>query len=165
MFVLGHVGLGRAVARPWIRALPIVVFAIGTLLPDIVDKSLYYSHLLGQMPATRMYGHTGVLLLALAGAAALARSRVLAALAAGMATHLAFDCLLDFTATGPKGAWIAAVWPLAGPFPAVSIPSIAAHLKRITVGPVIICEILGGLFIAWELWNARRPRRTHRAAR
>jgi hypothetical protein len=165
MFVLGHVGIGRALAWPWVRTFPVVAFAIGTLLPDLIDKSLYYSHLLGQMPATRMYGHTGVLLLALALSAALVRSRVLAALAAGMATHLALDCLLDLTTTGPRGAWIAAAWPVLGPFPPVSIPSVGAHLRRITVGPVIIGEIIGGLLIAWELWRARPARPAGRPSR
>jgi hypothetical protein len=165
MFVLGHVGIGRALARPWVRTLPVIAFVIGTLLPDLIDKSLYYSHLLGQMPATRMYGHTGVFLLALVLTAALVRSRLLAALAAGMATHLALDCLLDLTATAPKGAWIAAGWPLLGPFPPVSISSIGAHLQRIMVGPVILGEILGGLLIGWELWRVRQARAAGRPSR
>src|SRR4051794_22276899 len=99
MFVLGHMGIGRALIRPWQRHLPVVAFFVGTLLPDIIDKPLYHFHLLGPMPATRMVGHTGLLVLAIALLAWFTHVRSVMAVAAGMATHLALDCLMDLTTT------------------------------------------------------------------
>src|SRR4051812_42997977 len=105
MFVLGHMGIGRALVRPWQRYFPVVAFFAGTLLPDIIDKPLYHFHLLGPMPATRMVGHTGLLVLGVALLALVTHARPLAAVAAGMATHLVLDCLMDLTTSGPYGAW------------------------------------------------------------
>src|SRR6476619_2655831 len=115
MFVMGHVGIGRALVRRWRAHLPLVPLSIGMLLPDLIDKPLYYSRLWPYITATRTFGHTGVLLLVLAGAGVLLESRVLKALAVGVATHLLLDTIGDM----PEGlrtssTLLAVTWPLSG---------------------------------------------------
>src|SRR3954466_140383 len=107
MFVFGHVGVGRALLSRWKARLPVIPLAVGMLLPDLIDKPLYYSRLWSFVTCTRTFGHTGLLLLALTGFAAALRSRTLAALSAGMATHLLLDCAFDFPPFGPNSsAWV-----------------------------------------------------------
>jgi len=166
MFVLGHVGIGRALVRRWRAQLPVVPLAIGTLLPDVIDKPLYYARVWPYVTATRTFGHTGVLLLALAGAGVLLESRVLKALAAGVATHL----LLDFVGDLPQGlenssTLIAATWPLSGGrFSTSYSPSMAAHAWLLLLSwPTVSSELVGGLLLFRE-WRARRAHGVARAS-
>ncbi len=88
MFVLGHLGIGkRLAAHPYRRFSRVDkrAFFVGALLPDLIDKPLYYgwSWLTGKHGAeaglisgTHLFGHTGLFLLALARSrAGHARSR------------------------------------------------------------------------------------------
>jgi hypothetical protein len=46
MFIFGHMGFGAAMARPWanpFRKLSFGMILLGTVLPDLIDKTLYYS--------------------------------------------------------------------------------------------------------------------------
>jgi hypothetical protein len=166
MFVLGHVGIGRALVRRWRDRLPLVPLSIGTLLPDLIDKPLYYSRLWPYITATRTFGHTGLLLLALAGAGVLFESRVLKALAAGVATHLLLDTIGDL----PDGlrnssALIAATWPLSGGrFADFYLPSLTAHAWLLLLSwPTLGGELVGGLLLLRE-WRRRRALAVTRAS-
>ena len=167
MFVLGHVGIGRVLVHRWRDRLPLVPLSVGTLLPDLIDKPLYYSRLWPYITATRTFGHTGLLLLALAGAGVLLESRVLKALSAGVATHL----LLDFVGDLPDGLMnsstlIAATWPLmGGRFSTFYLPSMAAHAWLLLSWPTVSTELLGGLLLLREWRAGRAPAATRRADR
>ena len=97
MFVFGHVGIGSWLARPLARPGELRWLVLGTLLPDLLDKPLYYGLVLatsrraadlGLISGTRTFGHTllAALLVLLA-----VRGRRGAMVALGMATHLLLD--------------------------------------------------------------------------
>jgi len=159
MFVMGHVGIGRALVRRWLAHLPLVPLSIGMLLPDLIDKPLYYSRLWPYVTATRTFGHTGVLLLALAVAGVLLESRVLKALALGVATHLLLDTISDIPdGLTTSSTLIAVTWPLSGGRFATSyIPSLTAHAWLLLSWPTLGGELVGGLLLLREWRTTRAP--------
>ena len=70
MFVLGHLGIGSRLLFSLRTRLPAGWLYLGCLLPDLIDKPLFYVPLLvmhQQLPlitGTRTFGHTGLFLLA-----------------------------------------------------------------------------------------------------
>src|SRR3954470_19039355 len=97
MFVLGHVGIGPRLLFGLRQRLPAGWLALGCVLPDLIDKPLFYGllwtegHADALIAGSRSIGHSGVFFLLLLAVALLARSRLLQALCAGVATHLALD--------------------------------------------------------------------------
>ena len=158
MFLFGHIGIGRTLVGRWRAVLPAGPLIVGTLLPDIIDKPLYYARIWPFVSCTRTFGHTGLLLLVLAGAASVRRSRTLMAIAAGLATHLLLDCLLDWPAGGEQSsAWTALTWPLSGgQFVSHYFPSILSHAEGLWTPPIVISEVVGLLLLGWELSRSRR---------
>ena len=156
MFVLGHVGIGRAVLTRWSKRLPAIPLVLGTLLPDIIDKPLYYARLSPYISCTRTFGHTGLLLVALTAAAFAFRSRALAALSAGVATHLLLDCAFDWPWFGPNSsAWTALAWPFFHrTFTVYYLDSIATHATRLLSPVTMLGEVLGMLLLVRE-WRQR----------
>ena len=74
MFLLGHLGIGRELVKPFSKGLPLAGIFLGTILPDLIDKPLYYSLAvithkwgseLGLISGTRTFGHTAAFLLLL----------------------------------------------------------------------------------------------------
>ena len=157
MFLFGHIGIGRTLVGRWRARLPAAPLIVGTLLPDIIDKPLYYARIWPFVSCTRTFGHTGLLLLALLGAASVRRSRTLIAIAAGLATHLLLDCVLDWPAGGePSSAWTALTWPLSGGhFVSLYFPSIRSHAAGLWSPPIVISEVVGLLLLGWELTRRR----------
>jgi hypothetical protein len=153
VFLFGHIGIGRRLAQPWRRHLPAIALVIGTLLPDLIDKPLYYAHLSSFVSCTRTFGHTGLFLLALIVAALISRSRTCGALAAGVATHLLLDNLMSGFSLEPQdSAWLAFTWPfLHHTFASRVFPTIASHMQSLLVTPVIVGELVGLLLIGLEL--------------
>jgi hypothetical protein len=167
VFPLGHLGFGLQTAKPFRRDLPLQPLLIGTLLPDLIDKPLYYGLSfatgrhgpdLGIVAGTRSFGHTVLFTTALALAGAARRSKVLTALALGAATHLVLDLIGDFFESGVQRSLKTLAWPLLGwQFPFYAKVGMHEHLLRIWE-PFILCsEIVGGALLIWE-W--RRSRRT-----
>jgi hypothetical protein len=161
MFVFGHLGLGYQLAAPWRKRLPKWPLLAGMLLPDVIDKPLYYLRLSDYISCTRTFGHTGlaILLAMLVGVAF--RKPAWLALSLGMATHVLLDCALDvFVGDGPSSTWIAVTWPLHGAqFAHVYIGSFAAHADLLLRSPVVVSELLGMMAIVFELWKGRRATR------
>ncbi|MDE2510595.1 MAG: metal-dependent hydrolase, partial [Elusimicrobia bacterium] len=129
MFPLGHLGLGLQTAKPFRRDRPLKPLLLGTLLPDLIDKPLYYGLSLatghsgadlGLIAGTRSFGHTVLFTAALAALARARRSKTLAALALGSATHLLLDLITDMSESGFDGPRLMSqsvktlVWPLMG---------------------------------------------------
>jgi hypothetical protein len=132
------------------------------LLPDLIDKPLYYSRLWPYITATRTFGHTGLLLLALAGAGMLLQSRVLKGLALGAATHLLLDTLTDLPGgLANSSTLIAVMWPFrGGRFYSFYLPSMSAHLALLLAWPTLIGEALGAALLLREWRERRRGRAT-----
>ncbi len=88
------------------------VIAVGAIVPDLIDKPLGHLLLQGSLDYGRIYAHgllfLGVLVI---GALVLWRARsslLLAAIAAGVGTHLVLDAMWDLP--------VSLLWPLLGPF-------------------------------------------------
>ena len=182
MFVLGHIGVGSRLGRlvPAVRASEMTPWLIlGTILPDLIDKPLYYglalasggdSARMGLITCTRTIGHSALfaLLLWLAFAAAGRRASGLALLV-GMATHFLLD--LGGDTTGFLLARLGLIWKAPGfsSLRALLFPLVGArfgrmpfhtpreHLRGLAQVYTIAGELVGGalLFIAW-----RAPRKT-----
>jgi len=176
LFVLGHTVLGSQLVQLLRRQLPLGWLVLGTLLPDLIDKPLYYGLVfatgrdgaeLGLISGTRTIGHTGLLLAALAAAAAIARSTRLAAVAWGSASHLALDLLTDLVRQpreGPSGIH-AVLFPLLGPHFPISRLSVTDHLLTVRDWSIAVSEALGAAVLIWLLVRRwKRRRRGHVAA-
>lgn len=175
MFILGHLGIGRALVRRWVAPGLGRWLALGTLLPDLLDKPLYYAlaaatgrhgAALGLISGTRTVGHTLLLLAALR--LLLGRGRG-SALAAGMATHLFLDELGEVVGLVAAAAGIgerggvpggpptlaAVLFPLLGPrFPVYPFKDVAAHL--FAQGRLwTLCGELAGALLLWRELRAR----------
>lgn len=157
---------------------------LGTLLPDLVDKPLYYALVLatgrhgaelGLLSSSRTVGHT--LLFALALRLVFGRGPG-GALAAGACTHLFLDVLSDLASQafvalgwsdpGPPAlgpSTLAAVFfPLLGPhFPIQPFKDLGEHLVASVRAWTLGSELLGGLLLWWR-WRARRAEVTRGAA-
>ena len=165
MFVLGHVGIGVALAAPRLPpdARTVRFLALGTLLPDLIDKPLYYALSLatgrsgadlGLISSTRSFGHT--LLFCLLLYLALPR-RLAVPLAAGMITHLVLDEMGDLFAivwprpgpprTGPATA-SAIFFPLLGfHFPILPFSSASEHVRALVDPYTLLGEAVGAVLI------------------
>lgn len=160
MFVLGHLGIGSRLLFGLRRRLPAWPLYLGCLLPDLIDKPLFYG-LHGAWPlltGTRSFGHTGLFLLALLLGAGLLRRPWAWAVAAGVATHLALDIAGELvTGADPDSSiWLAVLFPARGVrFPVAHFTTVLEHLSvSAQSGYVLAGELIGGAI----LLAARRQR-------
>jgi hypothetical protein len=161
MFVLGHIGIGRTIVGPIGRALPIVPFAIGALLPDAIDKPLYYAHVSSYVSCTRTFGHTGLFFSALVLTAWARRSRVWAAVALGVATHTVLDGVLDAFSQGTSSVFMAFTWPFVYTyFASYDFESPLDQLGQVWRPRILITEAIGLALLAREYWQRIRAPRT-----
>ena len=142
------------------RRLPARPLYFGCLLPDLIDKPLFYG-LHGAWPfiaGTRTFGHMGLLLLALLLGAAFLQRPWASAVAAGVATHFALDIAGELvTGADPESSiWIAVFFPACGlRFPMAHFTSMLEHLSvSVQSGYVLAGEIIGAII----LLNAVRQR-------
>jgi hypothetical protein len=157
MFILAHIGIGRTITRPWSARLPVVPFVVGALLPDVIDKPLFYAHLFSGITATRTIAHTGLFAAAVGAIALFTRSRAWMAVALGVASHLLLDCLMDTMSHDPHSAIVALGWPfLYRRFASFPFRSPVEHLQRLWNLPVLLTETLGLVLIAWEFLARQR---------
>ena len=163
MFVLGHLGIGSRMLFGLRRRLPAWPLYLGCLLPDLIDKPLFYGlHLLHRswplIKGTRTFGHTGLFLLALLLGAALCQRPWATAIAAGVATHFALDIAGELVtdADPDSSLWLAVFFPaLGGRFPVAHFTSVLEHLAvSAQSGYVLAGEMIGGMI----LLNACRQR-------
>ena len=165
MFALGHLGLGKKIAaRPYRRFSPVErrAFFLGALLPDLIDKPLFYIPFwltrggpTGILSGTHLFAHTGLFLIALVIAALITRSLLVRAVAIGVATHLVLDCV------GLSMGLSTLLWPLLGwRFPAYPFRHLGQHLATILNPVTLAGELSGATILGWDYWKARRRRQT-----
>lgn len=180
MFILGHIGVGSRLGRlvPAARAPEVTPWLVlGTILPDLLDKPLYYALALasggdaarmGLITCTRTVGHSALfaLLLWLAFAAAGRRAAGLA-LFIGMATHWLLDLGGDTTgfvlarlgliAKAPGFSSLRALlFPVVGRhFGRMPYHTPGEHLRGLAQAYTIAGELIGGALLFGQ-WRARR---------
>jgi len=167
MFVLGHLGIGSWLAARRVRADSIAWLLFGAVLPDLIDKPLYYAlsfatgrhgAALGLISSTRTFGHTLILAFALY---ALLPRRIGTALLAGIATHLALDGLGDLVGfllpeavPRPLGPSVlsAILFPLLGwRFPVIPFATLREHAGVSLESPWMLgSELLGAALLVWQ---------------
>jgi hypothetical protein len=160
MFVLGHVGIGKKLAArvyPDFSRAEKRAFFVGVLLPDLIDKPLYYvpAWLTGKRGAaagivsgTHSFAHTGLFLVA---AALVTRARPLRALAIGVGTHL----VLDIVGLTMNRATL--LWPLFGwHFPTYPFRNLTEHLGTILRPVTLAGEAIGAALLCRDYWKSRR---------
>jgi hypothetical protein len=165
MFVLGHVGIGPRLLLGLRRRLPAGWLALGCLLPDLIDKPLFYAllwtegHADALIAGSRSIGHSGLFFLLLLAIALLTRDARAWALFAGVATHLALDVLGELIMGADDGTsiWLAILFPLLGwRFPRAEFSSMLEHLRISAQSAYVIAgEILGGAILLRD-WLRRR---------
>lgn len=166
MFVFAHLGIGNTLAAPFRRGLARRWILVGTLLPDLIDKPIYYgaswatgrqAEDLGLISGTRTFGHTALTLGVLAVSAIVSKSRILAALCVGMATHLLLDGITDayWTSQGAGPIASALGWPFTtSTFPVIPFHSVGEHLGTFRSPFFVVSECLGGALLAWDFWKS-----------
>jgi hypothetical protein len=175
MLPLGHMGIGLEIAMPLGRRLSKRMILLGTVLPDLIDKPVYYglSYITGKSGAklgiiagTRSFGHTALFLIGLTLVAVLKKSKALAAVSLGVATHLLLDNVSDLIVDGPSTPHRSLLWPLEGEqFPIYPFHGIINHLEKGQEPFYLFCEVLGALLLFWEYWKEHNRRKILREAR
>jgi hypothetical protein len=128
MFPLAHLGIGSAITRLCPVKLPFRWVLVGTVLPDLIDKPIFFVLSRGFPEAgweagKRDFAHTLVFLSLLAAFSRARKSPALWAITAGTATHLVLDVISKSTAGSSTalGSLRVLFWPLAGwSFPTLS---------------------------------------------
>lgn len=186
MFILGHAGIGSRLGAlvPRVQAAHAPGWLLlGTLLPDLIDKPLYYAMKaatgregaeLGLISCTRTIGHSALFALVVwLVLRALRRRAAALAVLVGMATHWLLDLGGDVTGylshalgTSSTPASFSSVrallFPLLGGHFAVSpFHSAREHLTSLVQTYTLAGELVGGvlLVLAWRK-NAARDART-----
>jgi hypothetical protein len=165
LFVLGHIGIGTRMLLGLRERLPPRWLVLGCLLPDLIDKPLFYGLLWtrGQpdtlISGSRSIAHSGLFALALLALAFALRRPALWAVIAGVATHLALDIggELVVGARDDSSIWIAIFFPAFGwRFPRAPFHSLVEHLRVSAENLYVIAgEIIGGAILL-RSWRLRR---------
>jgi membrane-bound metal-dependent hydrolase YbcI (DUF457 family) len=152
MLPFAHLGIGSLLGRPFLKRLSPKWLLVGTLLPDLIDKPVFfmmgvYAYLDhgGWVPGKRGLGHTLLFLAILALAGWLKRSRILIAVTVGVCTHLVLDLFSKIS--GPNGLrepLSVFLWPLLG----IDFPTLSYGMH----GRVAMAfEVLGGVLLLFFL--------------
>ena len=165
MFVLGHVGIGTRMLFGLRERLPARWLVLGCLLPDLIDKPLFYGLLWARghpdalISGSRSVGHTGLFAFALLAFALASRRPAMWALFAGVATHLVLDIGGELVAgsTADYSIWLAIFFPASGwRFPRAPFHSLGEHLRLTAENVYVVAgEIVGGAILL-RAWMSRR---------
>ncbi len=175
MLFLGHWGVGRVLARPFLprawkspqsQPRTFLFLGVGTLLPDLIDKPLYYANRwlelgLDWCTCTRTLGHTGLLALAVIGVAIALRDRRGVLVSVGMATHLLLDAVGDgmsaSAAASDSSAQLALLYPIwRDHFGIMPFETLSHHAESVLRPYTVIGEVAGALVIARDRLRNRR---------
>src|SRR3954471_1517203 len=148
------------------RRLPVRWLVLGCLLPDLIDKPLFYALLWGEghadalISGSRSVGHSGLFLLVLLAAALASRHPAAWAVVAGVATHLALDIGGELvTGADPQSSiWLAVLCPALGwRFPQAPFSSMLEHLRISAQNLYVVAgELIGGAILLHAWWKRRQ---------
>lgn len=167
MLFLGHLGIGAKLVAPWTAGIRRRWVFLGAILPDLIDKPLYYGMVwatglkgvdLGLISGTRTFGHSAAFVLLIAILAGISQSRILAGIVFGAMSHLLIDNIGDlyFHPGAEQASKLALLFPLMGwRFPITPYDGMADHgagsLNPWNLGG----EILGALVLGWDYWKMK----------
>jgi hypothetical protein len=146
------------------RHLPLFPLLFGCLLPDLLDKPLYYLVPRGGLiTGSRTFGHTALFLLAWMVLAVVTRAPAIKAIAAGVLTHLLLDIGGElFTGSTPdQSIWLAIFWPgFGGRFPVAHFKTALEHLRLTLESAYVLAGELVGAALLVLQWRRRRTRQS-----
>lgn len=138
------------------KRLPWWPLALGCLLPDLIDKPLFYLFGPTQLiTGTRTFGHTGLFLLALLLLALIVRRPWAWAIFAGVATHLLLDIGGELLtgADVESSIWLAIFFPAYGPhFPVAHFTGLIEHLQLSAQNWYVLAGEVAGAAILIHAW-------------
>jgi len=153
MYPLAHLGIGSLIARPVSTNLPFRWLLLGTLLPDLIDKPIFFALGLieylktgGWVPGKRGFAHTLLFVLLLVAIAVFRRSARWSACAIGTATHLLLDTVSKMLGThhSETDNLTVLLWPFLGwDFPTMSY---GLHSSW-----ALLLEVIGGTLLILQL--------------
>lgn len=181
MWLFGHLGPGTAAIQKLKPGLPITAVAIGTILPDLIDKPLYYGLRLltgagregvGLITCTRTIGHSGIFLIALSALYLWKRNRIILSIAIGAATHHLLDLFQDI-ALGTTIPWneksevLAFLFPLYKQnFGSMPFANLSNHFLAIFQNPHFLwSEIVGLVLFTYAVLRNRSTWRKSKSDR
>ena len=174
MFLFGHLGIGSEMVRPFSRGLALRWILLGSILPDLIDKPIYYTLKLVTQKSgpelflihgTRSIAHTGLFTLSLALIAFTKRSKLLAALCLGSLSHLLLDAFSFYLPhsiheQGQLGEVLLSIpilWPLKGwDFPLTPFSSLWDQLHQIQSPYTLGFEVVGVLLLFFRTSRVMR---------
>lgn len=166
MLVLGHLGIGKALVSPFIRKLELRWIYLGTVLPDLIDKPLYYclSWIIGKqglelglISGSRTFGHTALFAILLSLGALVKKSKVLAALSIGVATHLILDSVADYFWANEVSQNSSLLWPLSGlQMPITPFKDVFEHLSSKRHLGFLYVELIGAILLTRDYFQYLR---------
>lgn len=169
MLPLGHLGIGSRLVRFLRQDLPLPWIYLGALLPDLIDKPLYYSlsfwtgragEELGLISSTRTFGHTGILLLCFVVLSR--KSPKCLALCLGIASHLFLDLVGDSWEELDQSATLQAVlFPLLGfKFFVSPFENASEHLASKFNLEILSAEAIGAFLLFKDWQRKQKPKPT-----
>lgn len=149
MLLFAHLGLTLAGAR-FVAAADLAFVALGSLLPDIIDKPLGWM-IYGTPSMGRIYAHTLLFLLLLIALASFFWNIRLASLSGGVLAHLALDSMWNSPTT--------LFWPFRGGFPVVTELNTNDYIKQLLMGLhdpwILVPELLGLAYLLYFVLQRR----------
>ena len=184
MYVLAHLGIGYGLVRtlvdPWRKGLPRTPILVGTILPDLIDKPIYYGLVfltgrrgneLGVVAGTRGFAHTAIFLTLLGLAALCSKgkwAKIFEALAWGTLTHLFLDLTADIALTQPPifsnipGKLRGLFWPVWGwQFPEIPYQNAYEQIGHWVTPFSLASELVGTLLLVFFYIQYRRTQSRH----
>lgn len=149
MLFFAHLGLALAAAN-FIKRSNLTFVAIGSLLPDIIDKPL--GEIVFGTPAMgRTFAHTLLFLMLLAAYAAYTRDIRHISLAGGVLSHLILDSMWNSP--------VILLWPLLGNFPPAEHLDALSYIGMLLMGlknpTILIPECLGLAYLIYFAFQRR----------
>ena len=174
MLIFGHMGIGYKITSPLKNINHIALFFLGTLAPDIFDKSLYlvmvwltgrHGEDIGLISGTRTFAHTLyplMLIFLLSKSKSVYKSHSLE-IALGMTTHLLLDCISSLILYPDKfiDYWTVLFWPMLGfKFPSTHYNNLEGFANYVFNGYLILFECIGFAILSYYYLKHRQKKQS-----